>query len=225
MKQVLLWVLLLSAVHAKDTKWHTLKSFEVYPASAYTLREGVEYLEIRTYVWGIQSKTYSKKYIVTAKLGKKPLNSFDPKVVKKFKASSPNLTEKTNIRKYGFCVMAGCTSYISNGFMIDKKQKIWRMNEVSDVLSMLGEVDTPAEVKLVLWLNDNNRGTSDLNHKDKYRKTSKGYAILSEYDNSMSNFGECGLFTYEINISKQGKITQKKLLKKRDSPHGCLAVD
>ena len=225
MKYVLLLIMFLGVTHANDTKWHTLKALESYPASAYTLKKGVEYLEIRSYVRGMQSKIYAKEYVVVVKLGKRMLDSFSEKVVKKFKASPLNLSEKTNIKKYGFCIMAGCTSYISNGFMIDKNQKIWRMNEVSDVISMLGEVDTPAETKLVLWLNNNHRSTTDTSHKDKYRKTSKGYTIISEYDNSMSNLGECGLFTYEIRISKQGEITQKKLLKKRDSPSGCLAVD
>lgn len=222
---VLLLVLFSSTINAKSSKWHTLKALEPYSASEYTLKEGVEYLEIRSYIRSIQSKIYSDRYVVVAKFGNKTLDSFEPKVVEKFKASPPNLSEKTNIRKYGFCIMAGCTSYIGNAFMIDKNKKIWRMNEVSDVINMLGVVDTPAEVKLVLWLNDNHRSTNDMNHKDKYLKTSTGYSVLSEYDNSMSNLGECGLFTHEISINKQGKITQKKLLKRVNSPHGCLAMD
>ena len=90
---------------------------------------------------------------------------------------------------------------------------------------MLGEIDTPAEAKLVLWLNDKNRGTSDVDHKDKYRKTSKGYTVISEYDNSIDNFGECGNFTYRININTKGKITEKKLLKKKPSRNGCMTMD
>ena len=99
------------------------------------------------------------------------------------------------------------------------------MNTVKDVIGMLGEIDTPAEAKLVLWLNDKNRGISDENHKDKYRKTSKGYAVISEYDNSINNFGECGHFTYRIHISKTGKVREKKLLKKEPSKNGCLTMD
>jgi len=214
-----------SVTHVKSVKWHKLKSLKDYSADAYTLKEGVEYLEIRAYTRAMQSKVYSEKYIVTVKLGKTALKSFDTEVVEKFKASSPNLNKKTNIRKYGFCAMEGCTSYISNGFMIDKNRKIWRMNEVSDIIKTLGDIDTPAEAKLVLWLHDKNRGLADENHKDKYRKTPKGYTIISEYDNSMDNFGECGHFTYRIDISKQGKITQKKLLKKRASVNGCFTAD
>ena len=109
--------------------------------------------------------------------------------------------------------------------MIDSHGKMWRMNTVNDVIGMLGGIDTPAEAKLVLWLNNKNRGISDENYKDKYRKTSKGYTIISEYDNSIDNIGECGHFTYRINISKKGKITEKKLLKKNPSKNGCMTMD
>ena len=55
--------------------------------------------------------------------------------------------------------------------------------------------------------------------------STKEYTIISEYDNSIANFGECGHFTHRIDVSKEGKITQKKLLKKRDSVNRCLTVD
>lgn len=212
-------------------KWQELKSLEAYPASAYTLKEDVEYLEIRTYstqVSGIigltPRKTYFKNH-VAVKLGKKPLDSFDPKVVEKFKASSPKLSEESNIRKYKFSLMSGSTSYTSNGFMIDKSKKIRQLNKVSDVIEKLGKIDTPAEVKLVLWLNDSSRDTTDEKHKDRYRKTFKGYSVISEYNNGTTNLGECGHFTYEISISKQGEITEKKLLRKKPSKYGCGSAD
>ncbi len=202
-------------------EWQELKALESYPASAYRLKEGVEYMEIRTYSKHVSGmigmtplKTYFKKY-VAVKLGKKSLDSFDPKVVENFKALSPSTPEETNIRKNQFALMSAFTSYASNGFMIDKNNKAWQINRVSNVIGKLGEIDTIAEVKFVLWLNDKHRSTMDRKHKDKYRKTSKGYIVISEYENQMTNYGECGHFTYQINISKQGKITQNKLLKKK----------
>ena len=219
-------ILLLTGLHAKSAKWQELKSLKEYSASAYMLKEGVEYLEIRNYIRGMKDKRYNiKKYDVTVSMQRLSLESFSPKMVKKFKALSPNLSKQTNIKRSGFCLMSGCVSRISNGFMIDSHGKMWRMNTVNDVIGMLGEIDTPAEAKLVLWLNNKNRGISDDNHKDKYRKTSKGYTIISEYDNSIDNFGECGHFTYRINISKKGKITEKKLLKKKPSKNGCMTMD
>ncbi len=224
--KIVLLVLLITGVHAKGAKWQELKALKEYPVNAYKLKEGVEYLEIRNYIKGNKDKRYNiKKYGVTVSMQRTPLKSFSPKMVKKFKALSPNLSKQTNIKSSTFCLMSGCVSQISNGFMIDSHGKMWRMNMVKDVIGMLGEIDTPAEAKLVLWLNDKNRSTSDENYKDKYRKTSKGYTVISEYDNSIMNFGECGHFTYRININKKGKITGKKLLKKKPSKNGCLAMD
>ena len=224
--KIVLLVLLVTGVHAKSIKWQKLKSLKSYPASAYTLKDGVEYFEIREYYNGVKDTKYNiKNYRVTVKMGITSLKSFSPKMVKKFKALRPNLSKQTNIKKSNFCLMSGCVSRISNAFMIDDHGKIWRMNEVKDVIGMLGEIDTPAEVKLVLWLNDKNRDTEDRNHKDKYRKTSKGYTVISEYDNSIMNLGECGYFTYRLKIGKNGKITEKKLLKKKPSKNGCMTMD
>jgi len=210
--------------------WQELQTLESYPASAYRLKEGVEYMEIRTYrtqVSGIIGmtplKTSFKEYIAV-KLGKRSLDSFDPKVVEKFKALSPNTSEESNIRKYQFSLMSGSTSYASNGFMIDKNNKTWQIKKISDVIDKLGDIDTPAEVKFVLWLNDNHRSTTDKKRKDRYRKTSKGYIVISEYENEITNFGECGHFFYQIKISKRGKITEKKLLKKKPA-ETCGSVD
>ncbi len=224
--KIVLLILLATGVHAKSIKWQELKPLKAYPASAYTLKNGVEYLEIREYYNGVKDTKYKiETYRVTVPMGETSFKSFSPEMVKKFKALSPNLSKQTNIKKSSFCLMSGCASRISNGFMIDRRGKMWRMNRAKDVIEMLGEIDTPAEAKLVLWLNNKNRGLSDKNYKDKYRKTSKGYTVISEYDNSIMNFGECGNFTYRISINKKGKITEKKLLKKKPSKNGCMTMD
>ncbi len=68
--------------------------------------------------------------------------------------------------------MSGCVFRQSNGFMIDDQQKIWRMNEVSDVINYLGKIDTPAELKLVLWLNN------EAHDEDKYQRTEGVYCYI-----------------------------------------------
>jgi len=109
--------------------------------------------------------------------------------------------------------------------MIDSKGKIWRMNEVQDVMNMLERVKTPADLKLVLWLQHPNWDLTDENHQEKYRKTATGYTVIAQYENSIMNKGECGHFTYRLTVDHQGKIGSKKLLKKEPSKEGCLAVD
>jgi hypothetical protein len=224
--RVLLILFLLTALEAKSVKWQKLKSLKEYAPSAYSLKKGVEYLEIRAYYKDIGESSYdTSSYEALLSIYRKPLVSFDSKIVKKFKSTQPNLSKETNIKQNTMCLMQGCVSRISNAFMIDSQGKVWRMNRVEDIVSMLGEIDTPSEAKIVLWLNEKHRDIADTNHKDKYRKTSKGYRVLSEYDNSIMNLGECGNFTYRIDINKKGKITQKKLLKTRPSKDGCLTAD
>lgn len=225
-KIMMLMSITFGMLNAQADTWKRLKPLKEYKSSGYRLKNDVKYLEIREYFRDIHEITYDvTHYKISVAMQKKYLQDLASNKRKKFKTLPPNLSKDTNIRKKGFCLMSGCTSKISNGFMIDSRDKMWRMNRVEDIISMLSTIDTSAEVKLVLWLNDNHRTDTEENYSDKYRKTSSGYTVISEYDNSLSNMGECGHFTYEIKIDYQGKIVKKKLLKKVASKHGCLAVD
>ena len=207
-----------------DDKWHQLQLLKEYDATDFNLKKGVEYLEIRIYTKGQKEENYSTKYNVAVAMQHIPLELFDAKLLKEFKHVHPNFSKDTNIKKTGFCLMSGCVRIIGNGLMIDSKRKIWSMNTTEDILNMIGEVDTPAEVKLVLWLNSE-RMVEPKDDIYKYRKVSNGYELLHEFDNSISNFGECGHFLYKMFVGKDGKVSKKKLLKKSESKNGCLAVD
>ena len=215
----------LTAPSNSTDEWKKLKQLKEYTTTDFNLKEGVEYLEIRTYYRGQKEKKYRiEDYSIAIRMGQTPLSFFKPKLVEEFKKIAPNLSKETNLKHVAFCLMSGCTSNISNGFMIDSHNKMWVMNTTEDILNMIGDVDTPAEAKLVLWLNDRRMGEPKEDIYQ-YRKSSNGYKILYEYDNSLSNDGDCGHFIYEMFITKNGKITQKKLLKKSDSKNGCLAMD
>ncbi len=217
--KIVLLILLATGLHAKDAKWQKLKSLESYSGNAYTLKEGVEYFEIREYFNHRQSKKDKNIYIVRITTHRTPLKSFDPKIVKRFRDSQPNLSTQTNIRKW----IKSYDRSKSNGFMIDDHGKIWRMNTTKDVIEMLGEIDTPAEAKMILWLNDEYRTVSDGNYKDKYRKTSKGYTIISEHIDGFDSEGHCSDLTYRIKITKKGHIAEHKLIKKK--PGSCIHGD
>jgi hypothetical protein len=210
---------------SSDDAWQRLKVLKEYEGVDFHLKDGVEYLELRIYTKGRQrEKEYAKEYRVAVAMQQTPLEFFDAKLIKEFKDVNPNLSQETNIKRTGFCLMAGCVSILGNGVMIDSKKKIWSMNTTEDILEMIGEVDTPAEVKLVLWL-DSKLMSDPKEYIYKYRKVSNGYKVQQEFDNSISNLGECGHFLYEMFVGKDGKISKKKLLKKSESKNGCLAVD
>jgi len=229
MQKVILAVIFfftVTEIYAKQSGWRVLKPLEKYTIDMYSMKNTVAYLEIRRYYKSVHAKTYNiKKYDITVTLQQTGFTITNYKMLKRFRHVAPNLSVLTNLKKHGICIMNGCFGYISNAFMIDTEDKIWRMNRVEDVISMLDKINTPAELKLVLWLQHPNWDIHDSNHKEKYQKTVTGYRVIAEYDNSIVNRGECGHFTYKIDVNREGKITEKKLLKKEASKEGCLTMD
>jgi hypothetical protein len=91
---------------------------------------------------------------------------------------------------------------ICNGFMIDTDEKIWRMNTRTDAVEMLGEIDTPAEVQAVLWLNNKHEANS-------YRKVSNGYEVRINYNNSSKQCGD------RVTITNKGEIVNYRSLRQK----------
>ena len=133
--------------------------------------------------------------------------------VKNFNKLTPILSDQTNIRKFTFCDPNGCVEHVGNAFMIANDGKLWKMNEIVDVLGFMGEVDTPAEAQLLLWLYSKPEGS-------KYRKTFKGYEVLikrektypsDKGDKSIGEFcEEWRIVTDKAIINKKGKIVSYK---------------
>lgn len=211
--KIVLLLLLTTGIQAKS-KWKTLKFISQYSASAFNLKEGIAYLDVRQYQVNEKNKLRKKPYKSVLSLYRTPLTSLDPKIVKKFHTLTPNTSSESDIiiheeQSDG----VGC-HYLYNGFSIDDKGKMLRMNMVEDIVGFLGEIDTPAELQAVLWLNNKKRGNL-------YRKTSKGYEAIIEYHDN----GYCKKFKYKATINKKGKITQYKLLKSKALKHEeCIHI-
>ena len=202
MFKIVLLALLLTGVYGKGVKWQVLKSLNEYPASAYTLKEGVSYFEIREYMKQ-NSKYNTKKHKIVFSAYTRSLDSYVSSVRTKFRRQLPSITKKTNMRKITKKLRSGAYEYvICNGFMIDSDEKIWRMNTTKDAIEMLGEIDTPAEVQAVLWLNKKYEANS-------YRKTSKGYEVRIKYGNTSNKCGDI------VTITKKGKIVNYRSLKQK----------
>jgi len=153
--KIVLLILLLTVVHAKNAKWQKLKPLNTYKGNAYNLKENVAYMEIR----GYKTKK-SKKASETLALYKKPLKSYPDDMISKFRALTPKYSTKADIGSNG------------NAFFIDTEGKIFQMDMKKDIVSLLGTINTPAEVQLVLSLNYEDYGRY-------VRKTSKGYQVKS----------------------------------------------
>ncbi len=114
------------------------------------------------------------------------LDNYSKKIVKQFHSLKPKYSSKANMRNKG------------NAFFIDSNNKMWQMDMIEDVISLLGDIDRPAEAQLVLWLR---RGQ---NAKE-YTKTSNGYKLLLERGKGKKCYLE------EVTITKKGKLASQRL--------------
>ena len=176
---IVLWILLLTYTQAKEASW---KKFEKelgvnYAIGDSHLKGGIQCLDIRSYDVDQKNRRRNHWYEDSIAWYAVPFNSFDSELIEQFRRAEPNLSREGNIggRRAGS---------ISNAFVIDYQNKIWRMNKVKDVISYMGEIDTPLEVQMVLWLHGKQRG-------NRYRKIPEGYEVIIEYTKSSAGCKGC----------------------------------
>lgn len=105
------------------------------------------------------------------------------------------------------------------------------MNEIVDVVEYMGEINTPAKAQLILWLHGKREGT-------KYRKTSRGYEMLIEYEwigpeihrtgaGGIAEFcNKVGKATDRAIINKKGKIVSyQQIWRSKKSSLSCIHAD
>ncbi len=215
--KIVFLVLLITVSYAKDAKWQKLNSLYDYSESTYSLKEGVEYLELREYT-RVKNSKEKMRYTDTAFIvSKRPLGDFPPSKVKKFSKLRPILSDQTDIRKFTSCASRSCVEHIGNGFMIASDGKLWKMNEIADVWNYIEKINTPAKIQLALWLNGKHYGT-------RYREVSNGYeVIIEEYRSSCGEDEEYEeYFTYSVHVDHQGKVMKEKVLKHSKEKVQCL---
>ena len=166
-------------LQAKEVSWKKLDREELrsYKRGEYHLRQDIQCLEVRRYPVNKNNKldrNYWSNIITWCVM---PYKSFDSKLMKGFRKAKPNLSRNGDIGKRE-------AGFISNAFVMDRENKMWRMNMVEDVVRYLGTVDTLAEARLILWLYGKQKPY-------KYRKTSKGYEFLITYTKSIAGCDKC----------------------------------
>jgi len=221
MNRILIAIVLISfGLYGDEMK--PLKPLGKYKSTEFNLKDGVDYLEIRMYS-GDDKRIHTNKYSTQIVAFSKHLATLDTNLVRQFKSIEPNLNG-ADIRKSTMCLMMGCVSRVGNGFAIENGIKAVRMNETKDIVEYLGTIDTPAELKLVLWLNDNLRDMDDTQSRDLYIQTKNGYKVHHTYENMLANQGECGVFTQEIMVNQKGVVTSQKPLKTLETKE-CIYAD
>ena len=221
-------------IDAKEADWHTLKSvtteyYGAYKSEDYHLHEDVVALEIRTYG---SSDGYQKVKNIPIKIHTVPLKLLDKKISQRFRNAPPNLSTKDEIRN-----PPDFKGDKSRAFVLKKSGEVFRMNEISDVIGFLGEIDRPAEAYLVWWMHARYSGKKDtqkwessyepLVKSHQYRQTSQGYELLISYSIARSygrNFEVCEdvqHFTDKIIIDKKGKMIYFQQTQKSKIQSSC----
>jgi len=160
-------------------------------------------------------KLLKKGYKVIWKAYRKPLESFDKQVVRKFKSAVPKLSSGTDLARYSTAYSLDGSDkhyFIANVFYIDSNGKIWRMNTKKDLLSYILPIDNSADLKRVLWL-------KSYQYARAYRKVPGGYEVRIEERNEMdADEKKCGVYTYRIMIDRNGHIKKKVFEKFKHTP-------
>lgn len=191
--QVLSILFLLTSLEAKSIKWHKLKPLASYGGEAYSLSERVAYMQIRGYQ---NKKTNKPSEILT--LSTKPKQGYPSNVIKRFQNIKPKYSSKADLNTFGY----------GNAFFIDNDGKMFQMDMQKDIIFLLGDIDRPAELQLLLRLGHYEKG-------EYYRKTSKGYEVKISYP-----IKGCIQHNIEVFIDKKGHIAERKSSYERK---GCKA--
>jgi len=200
---------------ATQAGWKSVKSLEHYGPKSYTLKQGVAYVELRKWTSSTDPRGTTKHVERKLRMYATPLSHFSPKIRRAF--SHTPVKKRYAFKKGEYVGLGGTSSWYYNGVMIDHKGKIWRLENRQDVVDMVKPIDTPAEVALVMWLHSDAREKSE-KYSLKYRKSGSGYIVREYHSNhDYSNWKyQCGEYTFEYRLSRQGKLRHKKRMKSRN---------
>ena len=221
MNQIKIILITLLLTLTANAAWKPLKSLDYYGPKAFTLKKSVAYMEIRKY-----TETYipnasgngntTKKKSLVFRMYRHTLSSFGSAKKYTFQKISP---KKSYVFKKGsYASLGPWAKWYYAAFMLDDAGKPWRLENMQDVIDMVKPIDTPADLSLVLWLYSDAQDRSEpKSYSAKYRKSGRGYVIREHhvaYGVGDWVYG-CGDYTFEYKINASGKLTQKKLIKKR----------
>jgi len=217
-KTVLVAVLLTLTLNAG---WKPLKKLDYYGPKAFTLKKGVGYVDIRKYTKAFIPNAkggidITKKKVVVFKMYRHPLSDFGSATKHAFGKISPK--KSYAFKKGAYASLGPSAKWYYGAFMLDSAGKSWRLENIQDVADMIKPVDTPADLSLILWLHSNAQDLSDQKrYSAKYKKSGNIYVIQEHhvaYGVGDWVYG-CGDYLFEYKVNASGRVTQKKLIRKR----------
>ena len=195
-----------------NADWKSLKTLGHYDPKAFTLKKGVAYVELRKF--STMTLYNSGKSHRTTKMASSALRLYRTAPHDKEVFRRLPIQKRYALNKGSAGGDLSASEWYYNGFMMDSAHKLWRLEYAKDVIDVLRPIDTPAEIRLVLWLNG--RYSSSDRYSAKYRKDGTTYLVREHFIiNDTDTWQGCGDYTYQYRINRSGKIFQKKLIKKK----------
>ena len=210
MKQIKTILIAILLTLTANAGWKPLQTLRYYGPKAFTLKQGVQYVELRKYSKGWEGNSDYKREETVLKMYRTPISAYGTKTQRTFKQIPGKKSDA--FKKGEWAGLGGSGSWYHNGFMLDNARKTWRLENAKDVIDMISPVDTPAEIRLVLWLYGDDNSHAE-QYSAKYRKSGNSYIVKEHY--VIHESPDCGDYSYQYKISRSGKITQKKLLRKK----------
>ncbi len=218
---LLILSLLTSPLYAK---WQKLKPLNKYdPIRDFNFRDDILYMEVRAYDARYKGGVLvprDTKYFVSFKAYRQPLSSFPPATQKQFKELKPIDYHNSTLYLSGEVEGLNC-HMLYNIYLINKKFRIYRMDEPHDIYPVIDGIDTDGEMQLMLWLHGPN---SSYSRYTRYKKTGNGFIatkVSGDYDDDKHS---CVDSTYEVKLDQNAKPLSDKLLGKKSNrdPDSCL---
>lgn len=220
-----IFLLACGGITAKQDGSVKLKKLNDYKVSDFKLTNDVSYFEIESY----NTSELNKKLQFLPRVGGKRTKIFFDQSA--YQALTDKDKSKVNIAFPKFAKSdhlgariappmtrnMGHIMSISNLRYLDKQSKVHTIPTTSGVMDLLGDIDTAAEIQLVLWMNNERPAKS-------YKKVNNQYEITINYFVPTSFVQNCGTYTYRIIMDLNGKILEKKLLKFKKPKETCLVV-
>lgn len=199
-----------------DSEWK--KFSESYSSRDYSLRDGLDYFELRKYVLNTETrKLASPKYIPYFPIYRKELASYSSKTISQFQKLPYDDEQETNIAE--MTTQNSRHKFKVKGFIIKKDKTFLKINEKKDFIWLFDKIDTEAEL---YWFLEINNLLKDVKA---YKRTTSGYEVKQENIESKSNketIKNCIIYspyqvytTYVFKIQENGTFSKKLISTKK----------
>ncbi|GEM_PF-6690658 len=205
---ILIWIILLISEVAGGVTWHPLSPLHRYSASDFHLRGDVGLFQLKSCQIDLKRQKCEGRVSTVLDITTQPRQSFPHTLLEHLHQLTPKPSPQNNIRA------SLLPHHVTHGFSIDSQQVVWRLNEIKDILALLGTIDTPAEAQLVLWLHGKANTT-------RYRKVKQGYMIQREeqrYPPCIGGIDYEERLVYQSIVSPQGRILKERLIQHTKTP-------